>query len=167
MIDSKFPPVGIRSAADLTGVDRDAVRSAIARAGLKPAGKAGGHPLYSLRELLHALFDRRGDVDPQTLTPQDRRAIAEARLKEFELAKRRGEFVARAEVVQSSATTFAMIASTCRGIPDLLERYAGIPPDQSERAELAIENALDALASAMDELVARGETETGEDTTTD
>lgn len=149
---SNLPPVGIRALAALIDVDRDTVRSALARSALVPAGKRGGHPVYDLRDALRAMFARRGEADPETLTPIDRRALADARIKELELAKRRGELLPREDVRQAAAEAFQVVAQALRSIPDNLERSAGIDPEQAAAVERVIDGISERLADDLQRL---------------
>ena len=92
--------VSIRSLSALTGLDRDTIRTSISRAALKPAGTLGGCPAYLLRDALRALFVRHGDVDPATLTPHDRKALADARLREHTLHVKEGNYLQSATVAR-------------------------------------------------------------------
>lgn len=153
MTAEKYPQVGLRALANLTGLHRDQIRGAIGRANLKPSGKAGGHPVFDLREALHALFARRGDADAALLSPVERRALADARLRELELQRKRGEVVLREDVRQASSRAFSLVANACRSIPDSLERQCGLNPDMAEHVENVINEILNQLADDMEAVV--------------
>lgn len=131
--------VSIRSLSALTGQDRDAIRSAIGRAKIEPAGQLGGYPAYRLSDAIKALLARHGDVDPATLSPSDRKALADAKLREHTLAIKQGEYLPREAVRQGCAVAYQMVAQSIRSIPDNLERKLGLTPDQTEFAELVVD----------------------------
>jgi hypothetical protein len=148
---NNFPLVGLRTVATLTGLDRDVIRTSIERASLTPAGKLGGHPAFNLADILHALFARRGEIAPSLLSPIERRALADAHLRELELSRRRGAVLDRADVQQAAATAFATCATAINSIPDRLE-LAGLAPEFAERAEREIHSALSHLADQLEEM---------------
>lgn len=141
--------VSIRSLSALTDQDRDTVRAAIGRAKIEPAGKLGGYPAYRLSDAIKALLARHGDVDPSTLTPQDRKALADAKLREHTLSVKNGEYLPRDAYRNATAEAYARCASSIRSIPDNLERRLGLTPEQSEFAEEVIDRILGALHDEM------------------
>lgn len=84
---------------------------------------------------------------------------AKAELNELELAIKRGEFVERIAVKQSTATAFATLAQTLRSVPDNLERKLGVSPEVALEVGLLIDNALNDIANAFEEMVGVAETE--------
>nr|MBL8410722.1 DUF1441 family protein [Dechloromonas sp.] len=149
---SDLPAVGIRTLAGLLDIDRDTVRAALNRSQLTPVSNRGGHPAYAFPDAIRALFSRRGEMDPAMLTPTDRRALADAKLRELELEKRRGELLPREDVRQASATAFALVAAGLRSIPDTLERHCGISPEQAAECERVIDALSGQLADDLEKL---------------
>ncbi len=146
-----YSPVSLRQLAALLDVDRATVRLAIERAAVKPAGKRGGHDVFPLAESLRAIVGRRGqNIDPELMSPFDRRAHFDAELRRLDLQKKRGEVCLRADVQQASARAFATCANSIRAIPDRLERI-GLSPDMAEETERQIDAALDDLADQLEE----------------
>ncbi len=141
--------VSIRSLAELSGQHRDAVRSAISRARLEPSGTRGGYPSYSLKAALRALTARQGDANPETLTPTDRKALADAKLREHTLLVKEGEYLPREAYRNATAQSYARCASSIRSIPDGLERKLGLNPQQVEFAEEVITRILGTLHDDM------------------
>ena len=78
---------------------------------------------------------------------------AKAELNELELAIRRGEFVERAAVKQFTATAFATLAQTLRSVPDNLERKLGVSAEVALEVGILIDNALNDIANAFEEMV--------------
>lgn len=142
--------ISIRGLADLTGLDRDTCRAAITRAELKPAGTRGGYPAYALRDAVRALFVRRGEIDPETLTPTDRKAYAQAQLAELALKVKSGEFLPRDSYRAATATAFSTCASSIRMIPDTLARKVTLSPEQADLCERVIDDILNSLADDLE-----------------
>ena len=142
--------VSIRSLAGLTGLDRDTIRGAIGRANLQPAGQRGGYPAYKLKDAIRALFVRHGDVDPATLTPQDRKALADAKLREHALRVKEGEYLPREAYRAATARGFSTCAQSILSLPDNLERKAGLSPEQAEQAEKVVDLILGTLYADLE-----------------
>lgn len=81
-----------------------------------------------------------------------RNEAAKAALNELELKVKTGEYVARAEVRQATATALATLAQTLRSVPDNLERKKGIGPEVASEVAIQIDNALNEVASAFEVL---------------
>ncbi|MBK6358331.1 MAG: DUF1441 family protein [Betaproteobacteria bacterium] len=144
--------VSIRSLSALTGLDRDTIRTSISRAALKPAGTLGGYPAYLLRDALRALFVRHGDVDPATLTPHDRKALADARLREHTLHVKEGNYLPREAVRNGCAVAYQMVSQAIQSIPDLCERKTGADVETVELIGKVIDNISSDLAAQMEAL---------------
>lgn len=89
------------------------------------------------------------DVDPETMTPAERKAWYEGESRRRELAEKARELIPVAEVEQAIATAYAAIAQGVRAIPDNLERRHGIDPAVAERVEEALHAEMDALADRL------------------
>jgi len=150
-------PLSIRSMARLLEIDRETIAAAIRRSELAPYDRTGGHPRYLIELVCRALLKRTGDIDPALLPPGDRRHFFDAKLKELELDRRTGQLVSREDVRTASARAFALIANTCRAIPDRLERTLGIAPEVAEEIESVINAALDDLANQMEAVIREAE----------
>ncbi|QRM19713.1 DUF1441 family protein [Dechloromonas sp. TW-R-39-2] len=147
---SELPAMSIRGLSQLLDIDRDTVRSTIERAGIQPSSRRGGYPAYALRDALRAMFSRRGaDLDPATLSPADRKNLADAKLKEQQLHIRTGEYMLRDAYKNATATAYATCAQAILSLPDNLERKCGLSSDQVETVENIVTNILDTLYSDM------------------
>lgn len=147
-----LPNLSVRALSRLTGLDRDRLSRIIADA--KPAGTRSGHPLYALGDVLRLLcrptaVGESGEIDPDRLSPSDRRAWFDSESKRRELQIRDRELIPTAEVQQTVSTAFAAIASELRGIPDNLERRGDATPEQAERIAQAIDAAMEGLADRL------------------
>lgn len=147
-----LPNLSVRALSRLTGLDRDRLSRIIADA--KPAGTRAGHPLYALSDVLRLLcrptaVGGSGEIDPDRLTPSDRRAWFDSEAKRRELQVRDRELIPAAEVELVVSTAFAAIANDLRGIPDNLERRGDATPEQAERIARAIDTVMDGLADRL------------------
>jgi hypothetical protein len=144
--------VSIRSLSALTGQDRDTIRSSIGRAKIEPAGKLGGYAAYRLSDAIKALLARRGDADPESLTPVDRRALADAKLREHTLSVKEGRYLPRESIREGCAVAYQMVAQSIRSIPDLCERKAGTDVDTTDLISNVIDQVCSDLAERMEKL---------------
>lgn len=81
-----------------------------------------------------------------------KREAMQAQLAELDYKIRSGEYVARADVQQASATAFATIAQSLRSIPDNLERRLNVSPEIAEDVGLLIDDAMNSLADALERI---------------
>lgn len=147
-----LPNLSVRALSRLTRLDRDRLSRALGDA--KPAGMRGGHPVYALADVIPLLCrpgvaDAAGGIDPDRLTPSDRRAWYDSESKRRELQVRDRELIPAAEVAQVVATAFAAIANELRAIGDHLERRGDATAEQAERISQAIDTAMDGLADRL------------------
>ena len=97
-----------------------------------------------------------GDVDPEAMSPAERKAWYEGEARRRELAEKARELIPVAEVETAIATAWAAMAQGVRAIPDNLERRHGIDPAVAERVEDALHQELDALADRLAQLAPVG-----------
>src|SRR3990167_864546 len=121
---------------------RDVLRRILAEAGVAPIGKRGGHPVYALRDVFHAVMAQHS---PEELNPHARLALARALKAEDELRTRRGELFVRDDVREVFASAIKPVRQTIEVLPDILERDAGLTAAQV----VACERALDALRETL------------------
>lgn len=156
----------VRELARMTGLSREFLASAFKKHGVSIGRGTAARVDYE-QALIAIVAELRAAGDPDRLPPIQRHAFWRSKVAELDYGVKSNKYVLRADVVQSNSTAYALIANTCRSIPDLLERRIGCSPEVAELAEQAIEDALDGLADAMlkkyEEAVAA---ETGEDTAT-
>lgn len=137
--------VSIRSLSELTGLHRDVLRSSISRANLAPSGNRGGYASYGLKAALSVVLSRRGDADPEMLTPGDRRSVAQAKILEHQLLVKNGEYLPREAFRNAVAESYARCAATIKGMPDNFEHKLGLNPAQVEFAEEVVNLTLQTL----------------------
>jgi hypothetical protein len=144
-------------AAEL-GVSRDVFRRVLSEAGIQPAGKKSGHPVYRGRDVIAAWITHvnGGDErDPDKLPPMERRAHYQAEHEKLRLQVERGELVPAIEVEQGHGQIFAIVTQAFDTLPDVLERDAGLSPLQLAR----VEKHLDELREALYQRLADDETD--------
>ena len=145
--------VSIRALAKLTGLDRDYILRRIE--GMPPAGTRAGHPVYRLQDVLPALCRPATipgsdlDVDPDMLSPVDRRHWYDSELKRRQLQIRDRDLIPTEEVQGTVSRAFAVISQNLLSLPDSLERRAGISPELAEQAENVIHASMNALADSL------------------
>jgi hypothetical protein len=128
-----LPPgvnLSIRQFCEETSLDRDTTARKIKNAGLKPAGKRGGWPIYRLRDLLSSIYvtDEDGEFDPDKLDPFKRKAHYQAEHEKLSLQVQRSELLPRIAVEQEQARTTKIVARCFDTLPDIIERDCGVSP---------------------------------------
>ena len=147
-----FPTVSLRALSRLTGLDRDFIIRRIE--GIAPAGTRSGHPVYSLSAVLPALCRPAaavdgGEVDPDSLTPTDRKAWYDSELRRRQLQLTDRELIPASELERCLAVAFAALAKSIRSIPDNLERRTGCSPEIAEAVERMLDAELEGLADRL------------------
>ena len=93
--------------------------------------------------------DTDGEIDPERLTPSDRKAWYEGEARRRDLQERDRELIPAIEVEQTVRTAFAAIGQSLRSIPDNLERRVGISPAVAEQIEEMLDEEMTALADSL------------------
>lgn len=86
-----------------------------------------------------------------------RNEAAKADLNELELRIKSGEYVARVAVREETATALSTLAQSLRSVPDNLERKLGVSPEVAEEVGRLIDEALNDVADAFEQLAAEPE----------
>ena len=154
MTAPNLSPVSVRGLSRLTGLDRDYLLKRIA--GATPAGKRAGHPVYQLGDVLPLLCRpaaaTAGEIDPDALTPTDRKAWYDSEVRRRQLQERDRELIPAAELEACIARVFGTLSQGLRSIPDNLERRIGCSPEVAEAVERMIEGEMNAVADRLAEL---------------
>lgn len=154
-------PIGPRqpevflSISQITAIDgrtRETVSRRLDEAGLQPAAKRGGWPVYKLRDVWHVMVrggTAGGGDDPDKLDPHSRRAHYQA-----EQAKRNLDIEARRllraeDVEEEVARRDKLVATTLDTIPDVLERDCGLTAAQIDVVEKHLDKLRTALADTI------------------
>ena len=90
-----------------------------------------------------------GQLDPETLSPAERKLWYDGETRRRELQERDRHLIPESEVEQTTATAYAAIAQSILALPDQLERRVGLTPAQSEAAQVAIHDTLNDLAERL------------------
>lgn len=89
------------------------------------------------------------DVDPDQMTPQDRKAWYESETRRRALQVQDRELIPVADVERAIATAFSAIAQGLRSLPDNIERRTGCDPSVVAAIEAVIDAETDALADKL------------------
>ena len=112
-------------------------------------GVPSEYDLRALAEWLYAGQMVKEDADPDTMSPQDRKAWYDSETKRRDLQVKDGELIPRPEVERVVATAFAALQQDTLAIPDRLERQHGIRPEVAEKVGHALHGALEAMAERL------------------
>jgi hypothetical protein len=133
------------------GTDRDTLRRRLLEAGIEPYAERGGHKIYKLREVYLAWTSANGTINPENLSPFNRRAWYQAELDRLRLEQTRGEVIPRLEVEQEIAGVLKIAAETFDTLPDLVERDCGATPQQVARIETVCDRAREEMHRRLTE----------------
>jgi ribosome-binding protein aMBF1 (putative translation factor) len=136
----RFTALSISQLAQDTGLQRTTITARLADAGVQPADKFRGYPVYRLCDVLPALYQMSdGQIDPDQLKPFERRAYYQGELDKLKLQRDRGELVPDIEVEQELSRIFKIVTHGLETLPDILERDVGASPLLLARAEKHID----------------------------
>lgn len=90
-----------------------------------------------------------GRIDPETLSPGERKLWYDGETRRRELQVRDRKLIEHDEVEETVATAFAAIAQTLLALPDNLERRAGLSGEQAEVIEQTIHETLTDFADRV------------------
>lgn len=121
------------------GVHYETVRRGLMERGAKPVGKHRGHDQYLCRDVVAALSGSAEPVDPEKLSPFNRRAWYQGELDRQRLQQQRGELIPQLELEQEMAAVVKILIEASEGLPDLLERDCGLPGPVLARVEQTID----------------------------
>lgn len=118
-------------------MDRRTASKRLKEAGIPPLAKRGGHDVYRLADAAAALVDSIGPgagvdgvVDPRDLPPMERRAFYQSENERLKAESTIGQLVPAAEVEADYAELVKKVVQFFDTLPDVLERKAGLTPDQ-------------------------------------
>ncbi len=93
-----------------------------------------------------------GGVDPDDMTPQDRKAWYDSETRRRELQVMDRELIPASEVEQAVATAFAAISQGLLSLPDNIERRTGCSPEIVEAVEQVLHAEMVSLAERLQDL---------------
>jgi len=141
--------------ADAFGLHRDTVRKRLREAGVAPVGTRNGASPYSLRHAGPALFGDvingvgDGGVDPDQLPPTERKSWYQSENERIKLERELGALV-EAESSHRQMSSFAKsVITLLDGLPDILERDAGLPPEAIQRVQELMDATREQLYQAV------------------
>ena len=126
------------------GMARETVAKRLRSAGIQADGKKDGYPVYRLRDAAPALIeaaptDEAGDVDPDKLPPEKRRAWFQSERERMELEAKAGKLIPALEHERDMARLVGMVVQAFETLPDVLERDEGLQPHQVERVQQVLD----------------------------
>lgn len=132
------------------GMARETVSKRLREAGVQPDGKKDGYPVYRLRAAAPALIDAAGtdadgEIDPDKLPPEKRRAWFQSERDRMELEAKAGKLIPALEHERDMARLVSIVVQVFETLPDVLERDEGLEPHQVERVQRALDQARERL----------------------
>ena len=126
------------------GMARETVAKRLRSAGIQADGKKDGYPVYRLRDAAPALIeaaptDEAGDVDPDKLPPEKRRAWFQSERERMEVEAKAGKLIPALEHERDRARLVGMVVQAFETLPDVLERDEGLQPHQVERVQQVLD----------------------------
>lgn len=118
-------------------------------------GSRGVSWVLDLRALAQWHYEVRrsdGSVDPETLSPAERKLWYDGETRRRDLQIRDRELIPASEVESAVAQAFASLAQAVQSLPDVLEQDAALTPEQAESAERALHRALNGMADQLGSL---------------
>lgn len=137
--------ISISTASTAWGVSRDKIRTRLGAAGVSPAELRKGNPVYRLADVVRAMSPSQSEIDPDAMTPFERKAHYQAQIERLKVETEAGQLIPVAEVQRTLARAFAAMAQLLDTIPDILERDAGVRAVQLVAVEKAIDAAREDL----------------------
>jgi hypothetical protein len=123
--------------ADEFGMDRRTAAKRLREAGVPPAAKRNGNDVYRLADAAPAMVQVQagavgadGVVDPCDLPPMERRAFYQSENERLKVETTTGQLVPAAEVEADYAALVKKVVQFFDTLPDVLERKAGLRPEQ-------------------------------------
>jgi terminase small subunit / prophage DNA-packing protein len=118
-------------------------------------GARGVSWVLDLRAMAQWRYETRlpeGGLDPETLTPAERKLWYDGETRRRDLQVRDRELIPASEVESAVAQAFASLAQAVQSLPDELEQDAALTPEQAEAAERSLHRKLNAVADQLSAL---------------
>ncbi len=138
--------LSISRLSQLTGISRETIARKIA--GVKPAGNRAGHPVYALRDVGPALWGETFSsavTNPDDLPPKDRKDWYDSELKRLQYEQDLTKLLKAEEVRAAWASALKAIMLTLDTLVDVVERDAGLTPEQASIIQRVIDRQREAL----------------------
>ncbi len=121
----------LRQLAAITGIHRDTIKQRLG--GISPRSARNGHAVYFLGDVGSALFADAGGTPtapPNKLGPQAANHMASAQLKKIKIDQQLGHLLPVDKVRLEWGRVLKAVMATLETLPDVLERDAGLTPEQ-------------------------------------
>lgn len=117
------------------GMSRDTISRRIE--GLAPDGKEAGYPTYNFRKVIDAVYKGAQGVDDNGIptAPRDLKDYYDAQLKRIEFEKQTAQLIPASDVYQAIAEINKKTSLAFSTLADVLERDAGLTPEQIKVVE--------------------------------
>lgn len=126
--------------ARVFGVERETLRRRLVDAGVSSKGERRGFPVYGGRDVFTAwVSGPEARVDPDALTPFNRRAWYQGEHEKLKLQVERGELVPTLEVEQTLGKLAKLFAQGMDTLIDTVERDVGLSAPQARKMEQHID----------------------------
>lgn len=149
------PGWSIARLADEFGMDRRTAAKRLRDAGVAPMAKRAGHDVYRMADAAAALVQAPGAsaatgiLDPRDLPPMERRAFYQSENERLKVETTTGQLVPAAEVEADYAELVKKVVQFFDTLPDVLERKAGLTPEQVVK----VQDACDGVRQTMFEAI--------------
>lgn len=144
--------LSISRLSQLTGMARETIAKRIQ--GVKPSGSKNGHSVYHLRDVGPALFAQENLTsvdDPDDLPPRERKDFYDSQLKRLQYEKELGRLMSAEEVRGEWSKTLKAIMLSLDTLVDVIEREAGLEPEQVATMQSVIDRERESLFLQLSE----------------
>lgn len=97
----------------------------------------------------YAASDAAPAVNPDEMTPQDRKAWFDSEAKRRDLQERDRELVRAADLERAVATAFAGLSQELLSLPDRIERRCGLEPETVELIAQTIQQSMQSMSEQV------------------
>ena len=156
----------ISKIADFMGMDRKTVSRRISDSGLAPAGERGGYPVYAAREVVEMLLRPKsaaaGSKDWDEF-PEARKNWWQSENERLKYEVAVGQMIPQDEVARALAFMAKTFAASLDSLPDVLERDAGIPPENRATIQAVCDSARERAYESLIQFKLESEDDDGTD----
>ena len=136
--------------ARIFSTERETLRRRLLASNVTAKGERNGFPVYGGRDVVSAwLAGPEARVDPDSLTPFQRRAWYQGEHEKLKLQQERGELVPAIEVEQTIGKMVKLFVLGLDTLVDSIERDAGLTPLQAHRVEKHVDKVRESLYQSL------------------
>ena len=139
--------------AEALGCHRATVRKVIREHNITPVATKRNVPVYRIKDVAPAVFapnDEEAETDPEKLSPTQRNQWYQSERARMELERELRNLVSVEEATRDMSALAKTVASALDGLADVLERDAGLTPEQVSQ----VQEVTDSLREQMYEAIA-------------